>query len=148
MNVYFLYHAREVEPNVTDTKHIGIYSSMSAVDITINKYKNITGFKDYPDNFVVEEYEVIGSESKELLSGNTIYFLQHEHSVDEDGIIYDYITNIDMFADYHDAKKEMEQLIKGETYPKSPNGVYPPYGFCLDKCIIDEDNWIEGFVSS
>lgn len=144
--VYLLNHARRIEPNVTDTKLIGIYSSMDVVKLTIKKYKNITGFKDYPDDFVVEEYEVISGYNKEIMPGQPVYFLQHEYSNDEDGVIYDYITNIDMFADYDDAKKNLRKLIKEEAYPKSPDGLYPPYGFCLGKYILDENNWIEGFV--
>lgn len=146
MKVYLLTHSREVELCATSSVMIGIYSSLSVVDTTINKYKDIEGFKDYPDDFVVKEYEVTSKENNEILPGHPIYFLQHEYSVDEEGIIYDYDTDIGIFANYDSAKKVMEELIRTKTYPKSPDGLYAPDGFCISECIVDEDNWTEGFV--
>lgn len=148
MKVYLLSHSREVEPGTISSIHIGIYSSMRIVDKTIKKYKDITGFKDYPNDFVVEECEIISKDNKEILPGQLVYFLQHEYSVEENDVIYDYITNIDIFEDYNDAKKVMEELIKEAVYPKSPDGLYAPDGFNIDGCIVDKDEWTEGFVSS
>ena len=147
MKVYFLSHSREIEPGVTSSIHIGIYSSMSIVDVAIEKYKSITGFKDYPNGFIVEEYEVISQNNKEILPGQLVYFLQHEYSVEENGVIYDYSTNINIFENYDDAKRVMQEMIKESVCPKSPDGIYAPDGFNIDKCIVDKDNWAEGFVS-
>ena len=147
MKVYFLSHSREVELGVKSSIHIGIYSSINIADVTIEKYKEITGFKDYPNDFIVEEYEVIARNNKEIVSGQLVYFLQHEYSVEEDSVIYDYSTNINIFENYDDAKKAMEELIKESVFPKSPDGIYAPDGFNIDKCIVDKDNWTEGFVS-
>ena len=147
MKVYVLKHERQIEPGVTSTMLIGLYSSKIIVDKTISKYKNIVGFKDFPNDFVVKEFEIKSHGDRVIPLGQPVYFMQHEYSVDEDGIIYDYCTDIDVFANYNDAKKEMEELILEEAYPKSPNGLYAPYGFNIDECIIDEDNWMEGFVT-
>ena len=57
-HVYMLKHARLVEEGATNGKLIGFYSSMDKVNEVIERYKHITGFKDYPDDFVVEEMEV------------------------------------------------------------------------------------------
>jgi len=56
--VYMLTHARPVEEGVTDDILIGFYSSADKAGEVIERYKLITGFKDYPDNFIVEEMEV------------------------------------------------------------------------------------------
>lgn len=56
--VYMLKHSRPVEEGVTDDKLIGFYSSMDKVNIVIERYKLIAGYKDYPDDFVVEKIEV------------------------------------------------------------------------------------------
>jgi len=146
MHVYLLSHVRKLEDDAIEPKIIGIYSSLDVVNITIEKYKKIVGFKDYPDDFVVKKYEVIPQDGKELLTNDTVYFLQHEYSVDEGGIIYDYFTNIDIYAAYDDAEEEMNELIKDEVYPKSLDGLYAPYGFTIGKCILDEDGWTEGFL--
>jgi hypothetical protein len=60
--VYRLEHKKKVEPDgdswVYDSKLIGYYSSVEKAEKTIEKYKNITGFKDYPDDFYIKELEI------------------------------------------------------------------------------------------
>lgn len=147
MNVYLLSHTRKLEDDAVEIKNIGVYSSMDIINIIISKYKDIAGFKDYPNDFIVKEYKVIGSDNIEILQDDTMYFLQHEYSVDESGVIYDYITDIDMFTNYDDTKKEMEKLKKEPIYANKTDGLYAfDGGFCIDKYILDENNWTEGFV--
>lgn len=74
--------------------------------------------------------------------------MQHEYSIDENGIIYDYITRIDMFVKYKDAKKTMEDLKRESVYPKDLDGLYSyDDGFAISKYILDEDHWTEGFIT-
>ncbi len=61
-------HAKEFE------NEIGVYSSLDSANLTINKYKSIEGFKDYPNDFVVEEYEVISSEKKNSKPIKSVFF--------------------------------------------------------------------------
>ena len=61
--VYKLLHKRKIEKDIDgswicDTIGIGIYSTREKAEETIERYKHITGFKDYPDDFVVEEVEI------------------------------------------------------------------------------------------
>ncbi len=148
MIVYLLQHIRKVEVDAISGIHIGVYTSLESANLTIDKYKNIEGFKDYPDDFVVEEYEVVGSDDKSILPGESIYFLQHEHSIEEDGIIYDYVTDIDMFMNYVDAEMIMEELKRDPKYVGKFEGIYSDNGgFCIDQCILNKDNWTEGFVT-
>lgn len=41
-----------------DTKVIGYYSSRKKAEETMERYKYITGFKDYPDGFIIEKIEI------------------------------------------------------------------------------------------
>ncbi|NLD49904.1 MAG: hypothetical protein GX660_22405 [Clostridiaceae bacterium] len=59
--VYKLEHKRKVETNDVDrfsTKLIGFYSSRAKALSVIERYKSIEGFKDYPDDFIIEKCEV------------------------------------------------------------------------------------------
>lgn len=56
--VYLLSHRIKVEKDSHSTVIIGIYTSLEIIQETIQRYKYIEGFKDYPDNFIVEEYEI------------------------------------------------------------------------------------------
>ena len=113
--------------------------------MAINKYKDIVGFKDYPDDFITEDYEVKSLDEKEIFQNRSIYFLQHEYS--DDG--YDYVTNIGIFMNYNDAKKVMEELKKSPKYIEKTDGLYADEnGFNIDEYLLDEDHWTEGFVDT
>ncbi len=61
--LYRLLHKRKVEKDtdgswICDTKEIGIYSTRKKAEETIERYKTITGFQDYPDDFVINEVEL------------------------------------------------------------------------------------------
>ncbi len=61
--VYQLLHHHKVEKDtdgswICDTKEIGIYSTRKKAEETIERYKSITGFKDYPDDFEINEVEL------------------------------------------------------------------------------------------
>ncbi|MFT9077050.1 hypothetical protein [Ethanoligenens sp.] len=60
MIVYQLMHKVIIESNenVYSGSLIGFYSSRKKAEETIKKYKSIEGFKDYPNGFIIEEYEV------------------------------------------------------------------------------------------
>ena len=62
MYVYKLIHSRKIEYKdgewICCTIGIGVYSSLENAQKTIEQYKNITGFKDYPDDFKIEKIEV------------------------------------------------------------------------------------------
>jgi len=56
--VFMLKHSRHIEKKVTSSRLIGFYSSMDKANAVIEKYKLITGFKDYPNDFVIEKMEI------------------------------------------------------------------------------------------
>jgi len=56
-SVFLLQHSYELD-ECEETKLIGIYSSREQAETAIQKYKNVLGFKDYPDCFYLDEYEL------------------------------------------------------------------------------------------
>jgi hypothetical protein len=57
MSVFLVQHSYEID-DCEETKTIGIYSTKEKAEETIEKFKKIQGFKDYPDCFFIDEYMV------------------------------------------------------------------------------------------
>jgi hypothetical protein len=57
-SVFLLQHSYERTEDCEETKIIGIFSSKEKVEECIKKFKELDGFKDYPDCFFVDEYEI------------------------------------------------------------------------------------------
>lgn len=61
--VYKLEHNKKVELDldgkwIMDTKMIGFFSSEEKCQQVINHYKTIEGFKEYPNDFMIEKITV------------------------------------------------------------------------------------------
>lgn len=65
MKIYLLWHIHKLTDDFgahDEEKLIGVFSSVEKANHTIEKYKTLEGFKDYPlDSFVIDEYEVDGT---------------------------------------------------------------------------------------
>jgi homoserine kinase type II len=57
ISVYLLQHSYENESTEV-TKIIGIYSSRERAELILEKYKALPGFKEYPESFNIDEYEI------------------------------------------------------------------------------------------
>ena len=60
--VFLLWHRRPIEGGIdehdTDDKLVGTYSSAAEADAAKQRKLQFEGFRDYPDCFVVDEYEI------------------------------------------------------------------------------------------
>jgi hypothetical protein len=60
--VFLLWHSRPldggIDENDTDDKLIGVYSSAAEAEAARQRKLQFEGFRDYPDFFIVDEYEV------------------------------------------------------------------------------------------
>jgi hypothetical protein len=57
-SVFLLQHSYERTDGYEETKIIGIFSTKEKVKECIKKFEGLDGFKDYPDCFFVDEYEI------------------------------------------------------------------------------------------
>lgn len=57
ITVFLLQHSYEVN-RVENSKIIGIYSSREIAESIIIKYKKIPGFRNYPNEFFIDEYKL------------------------------------------------------------------------------------------
>ena len=55
--VYVLQHTYEDETH-EDTKFLGVFSSDEAAKEAILHLRNLPGFRDYPDGFEIDKYEI------------------------------------------------------------------------------------------
>jgi len=55
--VYLLQHSYE-QNEIEEIKTIGVYSTEDLANTVIEKYKNLPGFKDYPDGFNIDKYKM------------------------------------------------------------------------------------------
>ena len=53
--IYRVYH---VNPKNDDEKPIGVYSSYEEATRIVERYKNFEGFRDAPDCFYIDKYEL------------------------------------------------------------------------------------------
>jgi homoserine kinase type II len=56
-SVFLLQHTYEYD-DCEETKIIGIYSSRERAEKVVEKYKELPGFKHYPDCFFIDEYDI------------------------------------------------------------------------------------------
>lgn len=146
MTVYLLTHKIPLKDDAFEQKIIGFFATKQLVNETIEHFKSVKGFRDFPDCFIIDEFEVMGLK-KPVISGQTVYFLQHEFSCEKNGLIYDYVTHIDLFCHYKDAYLTMCNLKKSPEYVHKNKGLYAQTGgFTIDKYILDQCEWAEGFI--
>lgn len=141
--VYKLTHERlvEIDPKtgerITNTKLLGFFSSEDKCHEAVDYYLTQMGFKDYPDDFIIEIVEADIDDYNQASGqfGNYVYFLSHEYFDGE----YDYISDLGYYSTRQKAKKAMERNLK------EPDFLNHKDGFCIDKYLINEKEWQEGF---
>ncbi|SEG51830.1 hypothetical protein [Paenibacillus sp. UNC499MF] len=67
--VFLLQHSYEVN-EIEYTKVIGIYSTRDKAQDVINTYKELPGFKEYPEDFYIDEYHMDKNEWEEGFLGS------------------------------------------------------------------------------
>jgi hypothetical protein len=67
-----------------------------------------------------------------------VFVVQHVHEM-EDG--EEDVKFIGVYSDMKNAKDAVKRTVKLLGFKDSPNG------FCIDKYLVDEDNWRDGYVT-
>lgn len=138
MTLYKLFHSyitKIVEnEEYTSSFLLGFYDSLSYVESRIDYYKTQPGFKDHPDGFQIESYEFENDLTE-------VYYVDHEYYLPEEGC--DVITEIGLFA----TKKEAMQAVEYLRKENSSLFTFNAEGFVIEKYLVNESMWIEGFSS-
>ena len=111
---------------------IGIFSSFKKAEQTAEYYiKNVNGFKDYSCNYQIKVKNVTGTVDENLKQVYIIQGWNINSNLDEIDIV-----ESDCFTDIKSAEEEMENMKQK----------YSRCEWVLDKYIIDECQWTDGFV--
>ena len=136
-------HTVEIEPATGESIHstclLGFFSSEIKCKEAIPYYLKQPGFKDYPDDFVIEEVEADiddfndnGGEFESI-----VFYLSHEYYDGE----YDYVTDLGYYSSRQLAEKALIKYQADSDLAKHPDG------FCINECKIDKREWLEGFFT-
>jgi hypothetical protein len=143
--VYMLMHKRisEVnenpEENAYETKLLGFFALEEQCKELIPHYLEQPGFKNYPEDFSIEEIEANVDDYNETPGEfeKSVFYLYHEYY---DGT-YDYLSQLGYYADEDSAQKALS------LYQLEPEYLEYPDGFCIYEYEIGKSEWNEGFVS-
>lgn len=143
--VYKLTHKRVVEieketgEKIYNTKLLGFFSSRQRCNEAISFYQNILGFKDYPEDFLVEEIEADVDDYNDVPGefDEFVYYLSHEWYDGE----FDYVSSLGYYSILDKAEEAKAKYACEEVF------IGYPSGFCIAKCEIGKMNWTEGFVN-
>ena len=124
---------------ICDSKLLGYFTSIQQAQNIIKKYKKVTGFKDYPDGFIIQKEKVICDNSISLKSDvmRCIYELTHSFE-DKDG--YDIITYFSVYSSLELARHDEKKLLLEVPFSSHPEG-FLIVDHQLNKCY-----WQEGFT--
>ena len=65
MNVFVLHHMHAMEGGEEDAKLLGVYSSRELAEAAQKRASELPGFRDLPNGFVIDSYEVDRDEWRE-----------------------------------------------------------------------------------
>ena len=68
MNVFLLWHVNESPSGEESPKLIGVYSTKQLADNALNHAANLPGFRERPEGFTIDIYEVNKDEWREGFS--------------------------------------------------------------------------------
>lgn len=129
----------ETEEEICDTKLLGFFSSREECNKSIQKYLMQPGFKEHPDRFFIEKVEADIDDFNDKIGNfdKYVYYLNHEWYDGE----YDYQCDIGFYSSLKRAKKAKQMYKQDEAF------IDHPEGFGIDKYLINEREWKEGFFS-
>lgn len=133
MTLYLLDHRHWIDDEYYDTKLIGIFSSNSLTNKTIEQYSRLPGFCDFKSDFHIKSFDIFLTKKKQ--KRKIVYLLTMTQILDDDEITVSYCLYSNIFL------AKTIQIIKSVVLCGKKKKIY------LSKHCIDGTDWQEGFVS-
>lgn len=131
--IYKLTHKRKLNVDDSyDTKLLGFYSSEDKARAVMELYKAFEGFRDFPDGFVIDDYEI----DKKLRNGASLYFVQY--AIDEEAD-YETVHELGVYCTRGKAQSAMDAFKLAEFYMEGKGNFY------IQKYKMDQNYWDGGF---
>lgn len=140
MKIYELMHMHGAEALSDDRFHygdiamLGFFTSPEAISASIKQYRNIAGFRDYPNGFVVFEHEIEGDAAEVYVASFYIHDEEYE---------FEYSRNLGVFICESDAYHAIDTFRQNNLTNWSNDKLEAEIN--VDKYVLDEMNCIYGF---
>lgn len=141
---YKLEHKRVIDDDfnvdeVYETKLLGFFSSEEKCRKAICNYLEQPGFKDYPEDFVIEKVEANIDDFNDIAGdfNSSIFYLAHEWYDGE----YDHISHLGYYSSIEKATRAKLLYLLEPEYKKFPDG------FSIDEYTINKCEWQDGFFT-
>ena len=140
MKIYELVHMHRAEVlsdgrfHCGDIAILGFFKSLDQVSTTIKFYKNIEGFRNYPNGFVVFEHEIEGDEASIYVA----FFYMHDEEYE-----FEYSRDLGIFTCESDACHAIKNFRQNNLINWDNDKLVAESG--VDKYVLGEMNCTDGF---
>lgn len=140
MKIYELVHMHRAEVlsdgrfHCGDIAILGFFKSLDEVSTTIKFYKNIEGFRNYPNGFVVFEHEIEGDEAIIYVA----FFYMHDEEYE-----FEYSRDLGIFTCESDACHAIKNFRQNNLINWDNDKLVAESG--VDKYVLGEMNCTDGF---
>ena len=140
MKIYELVHMHRAEVlsdgrfHCGDIAILGFFKSLDEVSTTIKFYKNIEGFRNYPNGFVVFEHEIEGDEASIYVA----FFYMHDEEYE-----FEYSRDLGIFTCESDACHAIKNFRQNKLINWDNDKLVAESG--VDKYVLGEMNCTDGF---
>ena len=140
MKIYDLVHMHRAEVlsdgrfHCGDIAILGFFKSLDEVSTTIKFYKNIEGFRNYPNGFVVFEHEIEGDEASIYVA----FFYMHDEEYE-----FEYSRDLGIFTCESDACHAIKNFRQNNLINWDNDKLVAESG--VDKYVLGEMNCTDGF---
>lgn len=140
MKIYELVHMHRAEVlsdgrfHCGDIAILGFFKSLDEVSTTIKFYKNIEGFRNYPNGFVVFEHEIEGDEASIYVA----FFYMHDEEYE-----FEYSRDLGIFTCESDACHATKNFRQNNLINWDNDKLVAESG--VDKYVLGEMNCTDGF---
>ena len=140
MKIYELVHMHRAEVlsdgrfHCGDIAILGFFKSLDEVSTTIKFYKNIEGFRNYPNGFVVFEHEIEGEEASIYVA----FFYMHDEEYE-----FEYSRDLGIFTCESDACHAIKNFRQNNLINWDNDKLVAESG--VDKYVLGEMNCTDGF---
>ena len=139
MKIYELVHMHRAEVlsdgrfHCGDIAILGFFKSLDEVSTTIKFYKNIEGFRNYPNGFVVFEHEIEGDEASIYVA----FFYMHDEEYE-----FEYSRDLGIFTCESDACHAIKNFRQNNLINWDNDKLVAESG--VDKYVLGEMNCTDG----
>lgn len=140
MKIYELVHMHRAEVlsdgrfHCGDIAILGFFKSLDEVSTTIKFYKNIEGFRNYPNGFVVFEHEIEGDEASIYVA----FFYMHDEEYE-----FEYSRDLGIFTCESDACHAIKNFRQNNLINWDNDKLVAESG--VDKYVLGEMNCTDGY---